>query len=83
MTVSEAVTSGNKRESLEAIRAKLAAELDGAGPREAAALAKQLTDVIEKLDAIPVAKGSVSDDLRTKRADRLAKAARLPRPPAA
>ena len=51
------VADGDLRKSLEAVRDRLAAFLDGLGERQvvhAAPLAKQLTDVLAQLAALPV-----------------------------
>lgn len=72
MTVSSAV-SGDRRGALEAIRANLAARLDGCEDREAASVARQLVAVIAEIEALPVAKESDPvDDIATRRAKRRA-----------
>lgn len=48
-----AVSTGNRRESLEAIRGRLAEELQRAEGRDVASLAKELRAVIAELDALP------------------------------
>lgn len=61
-TVSQDVLSGDRVQALTAIRDRLAAELDNPliMPRDVAQVAKQLTDVIRELDAIPNASAEVS-----------------------
>lgn len=73
MTPSEASFVG-RRELLEAIRAKLASELDVAEGRDAAVLAKQLADIARELESLPTGKGSSVDDLASRRAARRAAA---------
>lgn len=65
------IASGNLRESLEAIRDRLADELAVAQGREVAPIAKELRAVVEAINAIPGAReGSVSDDLEAQRRKR-------------
>lgn len=80
-TLSEAATGGDLRASLEALRDCLAAEIEagvackacgGSISSPTAPLAKQLRDTLNQLAALHVPKGSVSDDLKTKRAVRQA-----------
>lgn len=68
ITVSEAVQTGNYRESLVALRDRLATDIDN--PETPAAVraqcAKQLQSVLADIEAIPDAnknKGTVLDDL--------------------
>lgn len=73
--LTEVVVRGDQRKSLEAIRDRLARLLEMAQPNQAAALAKQLTDVISKLDALPTGEEvSPVDDLAKRRATRRAQA---------
>lgn len=75
----EAVSSGDRRKALEAIRDRLARDLVVVGAAVAIApIAKQLCDVIRELDSLPGArKDSKSDDLASRRAARRAQAANL------
>lgn len=73
MALSDAVGTGDLRSSLEAIRDKLATELEDAPARECAPLARQLTDVLVKLAALPAEEKSALDDLAERRATRQAK----------
>lgn len=50
------MVSGTYRQKLEALRDKLAASIDGAGPRQlihVAPLSKQLTEVLKALEDLP------------------------------
>lgn len=69
------VAEGDIRASLEALRDKLAIEVDAANGREVAPLAKQLADVLERLEALPRTEGSRVDELARRRAERLPGAA--------
>jgi hypothetical protein len=70
------VVAGDRRKSLEAIRDKLAGELDEAYGRDAAVLAKELRAVITELDSLPGGKEvSPVDELTARRKARLAEAA--------
>lgn len=72
------VQSGDRRAALEAIRDRLAAEIDAgeASPRDVAALSKQLAEIVREIDNLPAAKGaSPVDDLASRRAARRAEAA--------
>jgi hypothetical protein len=51
--ISEVVGAGQTRASLEAVRDRLALLLEDAPARDAAALARQLTIVLEKIDKLP------------------------------
>lgn len=78
------VAGGDLRHSLEAVRDRLAVDLDNAGPRDAASLARQLVAVLMRLDALPggrevsrldrIAAG-VADELTARRSSRKPKAA--------
>lgn len=86
-TVSEAAASGDRRRALEALRDRLAAEVERVadegfcveckrGSSSIAPVAKQLRDVLDALDAMPESEGSsVVDDLAARRAERKARAA--------
>lgn len=75
-TLETIIKAGERRASLEAIRDKLAAELKDAYGRDAAALAKELREVIRELDSLPTGgEESTVDQLAARRARRLANAA--------
>lgn len=70
------VSEGDRRAALEAIRDKLAAELEAASGRDAAAIAKELRSTINELESLPGGKEvSRLDELAARRADRRADAA--------
>lgn len=70
------VVEGDRRAALEAIRDKLAAELQDVTGRDAAAIAKELRATIAELDALPGGREvSKVDDLAARRAARRADAA--------
>lgn len=62
--------SEDVREALSALRDLLVARISDAVPGETAALAKQLADVILKIDSLPSVEKSELDDLEAKRAKR-------------
>lgn len=67
---------GDRRAALEAIRDKLAAELEDAEGRDAATVAKELRATLAELEALPGGKEvSAVDDLSDRRAKRRADAA--------
>lgn len=66
------VSRGDFRASLEALRDRLAVAVDGAEPRELAALARQLSDVLRLLASLPGEEQSELDDLASKREKRRA-----------
>jgi hypothetical protein len=69
------IRSGDRRRSLEAIRDRLAAELQDAEGRDVAPISKELRAVIDQLDRIPGGKEvSKRDELAARRARRLADA---------
>lgn len=68
-TLTEVVKAGDYRASLEALRDKLAAEIE-AGSGNTAALAKQLADVLHKLADMKPPEVSKVDDLAKRRAAR-------------
>lgn len=72
--VSSVILGGDRRESLIAIRDRLAAELDNPliMPRDVATVSKQLTEVIRELDAMPnlVPEVSAVADLAKRRESR-------------
>lgn len=74
--LSQVVSAGDRRKALEAIRDRLAAELEVAGGREVASVAKELRETIRELDSMPLPEGdSGVDQLAKKRAARRRKAA--------
>jgi hypothetical protein len=75
MSLVEATASGDRRQALEALRHKLATELDSSNGHGTASLAKELANVLREIDQLPVAKGSKVDDLGARRTARRAKAA--------
>lgn len=69
-----AVTSGGRRRSLEAIRDRLASDLEAAVGRDAAVIAKELRAVIDAIDKLPPAREvSTVDQLAARRKARRAK----------
>jgi len=68
--LAEEVASGDVRRGLVALRDLLANALDGCDSgRDIAALSARLTDVLERLAAMPApTQGTVLDDLATRRA---------------
>lgn len=77
----EVAATGNRRESLELMRDKLAGLLDDSEGRDSAVISKELREVMRELDQIPTGKeASTSDDLTARRAARLAEAAAAERP---
>jgi len=82
--LSTIVDRDDRRASLEAIRNKVAQELQEAEGRDVAVLSKELRDVIRELDSLPVVgrespldriAGAVRDDLAERRKTRVAGAA--------
>lgn len=73
-TIQSAALTGDRRLTLEAMRDKLARDMDDAPPSVVAQIAGRLSAILEELDDIGAAKGSVSDDLAKRRADRVAAA---------
>ena len=72
LSLPEVVSAGDRRASLVALRDFLAAQLLTA-ERDVPALARQLTNVLNEIDAIPAPDmESKLDDLATKRAKRRA-----------
>ncbi|GAA2364778.1 hypothetical protein [Streptomyces carpaticus] len=70
-----AISSGDRRTALEAVRDKLATELGRADGRDAAAVARELRAVLDALDALPGGEVSTLDDLSARREARRADAA--------
>ena len=81
MTLSETVAAGDMRASLEAIRDHIASELEEGAACKAcggvlssptAPLAKQLAQIVQTIDRLPVKEGSAVDDLSARRRKRRA-----------
>lgn len=74
MSISEAAESGKRVVVLEALRARLAAEIDACEtPKELPALVLRLTDVLEQLDSMPTSEQvSAADEIAERRAARRA-----------
>lgn len=77
MSVSAAAASGSRRKLLEALRDKLAVELETAGSGVVAQIASQLRATVEELEGLPLERGSVIDEIATRRKGRSAKAESL------
>jgi len=79
-SVAETAAGGDRRETLLAVRDKLANELDHAEPAVVAQIAHRLAAILVEIDSL-FAAGKVSelDDLDQKRKDRVA-AAKVQRP---
>ena len=69
------VQADDRVASLKAIRDLLAVSLEGCEPREAAALARQLVNVLAELDELGEARTDGIDELRARRVARIADAA--------
>jgi uncharacterized membrane protein len=74
VSVSEAAESGKRSAVLEALRSRLAAEIDDCdNPKELPALVLRLTDVVEQLDSMPTSEQvSAADEIAERRAARRA-----------
>ncbi len=72
MTIAEAAATGDRRTALEAMRDKLAADMDAAPPAVVAQIAGRLAAVLAELDGLPSLEVSKLDDLAKRRADRVA-----------
>lgn len=74
MSVSDAESSGKRVEILEALRARLAMEVDSCDSRkELPALVLRLTDVLSQLDSMPSSEEvSAADEIAERRAARRA-----------
>ena len=71
--LSEVVTEGDHRRSLEALRDLLASEMIGANPNVIPQFAGRLQDVLRELAGLPSGEEkSTSDDLARRRKDKLA-----------
>jgi hypothetical protein len=73
--IAAAALTGDRRATLEAMRDKLATDMDEAPPAVVAQIAGRLSAILVELDELGAAKKvSTLDELETKRADRLAAA---------
>lgn len=73
--ISTVITEGDRRASLEAIRDKLARELQVARGRATPAIARELRATLAEIDALPGGKEvDPVDELARRRADRIADA---------
>jgi len=74
MSVSDAVESGQRRLVLEALRSRLASEIDSCeNLRDLPALVLRLTDVLQQLDDMPlIEQVSAADEIAERRAARRA-----------
>ncbi len=70
LSVAEAAATGDRRLMLEALRDKLATELEVAGSGVVAQIASQLRATVEELDGLPIVTGSVVDEIATRRKSR-------------
>ena len=76
--LSHAAKSGDHRRLLEAMRDRLAADMENCSPMVVAQIAGRLQDVARELDSIPHStEESKSDELATARANRRAKASAI------
>ena len=81
MSLAEIAAQGDRLKTLEALRDRLAADLDAAPPTVSAQLAAQLTKVLAAVAELgATTKVSGLDELTERRKDRLA-AAGVPEPP--
>jgi len=69
-TTAQVVAGGDYRASLEAIRDRLAAEMATAEGASLASVAKQLADVLSRLENLPSKEASALDDLAKRRTRR-------------
>lgn len=74
--LAEAAGSGDKLSTLEALRDKLARQIDASGSgRDVAALSRQLTDVMDRIEAEKAkaasSKGTTLEAIQRRRAERL------------
>ena len=70
LSVTEAAKSGSRRRLLEALRDKLARDIEIAGPGVVAQIASQLRATVEELESLPVETGSVIDEITARRKNR-------------
>lgn len=73
--VARAVRDGDLRDALEAIRDRLAAELERSAGQAAAAVAKELRAVMDAIEALPGEEADPVDELAIRRAGRRSDAA--------
>jgi len=77
-SLAEVVKTGTYREQLEALRDKLAADMDGVDSKVVAQVASQLRAVLKDIAALPDSKKvTAADDLRNRREARRAQAQAL------
>jgi hypothetical protein len=75
MTIADAARSGDRRAALVAMRDKLARDMDDAPPAVVAQIAGRLSAILAEIDGLAVAgERSLVDELKQRRADRLAAA---------
>lgn len=85
MSITEVAATGDRLAILQVLRNRLAADLDEAvEPRDVAALALRLTDVLEQIESMPTSRQvSAADEIAERRAARrgasAAGSARAPR----
>lgn len=73
MSLTAKVQEGDRRASLVELRNLLASRLEAASPRDTAALARQLTDVLREIEGIKEdSKEDKADELARRRANRRA-----------
>ncbi len=75
MTIAAAASSGDRRLALEAMRDKLARDMDDAPPAVVAQIAGRLQAILAELDGLAVTgERDLADELKQRRLDRLAAA---------
>ena len=74
MAIADVAATGDRRKTLEAMRDKLALDMDAAPPAVVAQIAGRLSAVMEELDSLGSEKVSMLDELANRRQDRLTKA---------
>lgn len=74
LSLPEAAATGDTRAALEAMRDKLASEMEFAEAAIVAQISGQLVKVLAALDALPAIEKSRVDELRKRREDRVSKA---------
>ena len=72
VTIAQAAATGDRRQTLEAMRAKLAADMDDAPPAVVAQIAGRLSAVMVEIDELGGKQVSSVDDLTAKRDARFA-----------
>jgi len=73
-SISAAAQTGDRRRTLEAMRDKLAADMDEAPPAVVAQIAGRLAAILAELEGMATGKVSTLDELASRRSDRLAEA---------